>query len=99
MKRHTPISKLFPYTTLFRSKSYEIGVKSAFRDGHALLNIAVFHNKLDDLQISTFTGQGAAASVIRRSEERRVGNEGVKRSSLYVISYLYVCVLLLPRFA
>lgn len=48
-------------------KSFELGAKSNFAGGRAQLNAAVFHNKLDDYQVSVFTASGAAASVIRNA--------------------------------
>src|ERR1043166_4388260 len=38
----------------------------------SLLNLAAFRNKLTDLQISTFTGQGAAASTISNAGKATV---------------------------
>ncbi|ROH86434.1 TonB-dependent receptor [Stagnimonas aquatica] len=48
-------------------KSLELGAKSSFAGGRAQLNGAIFHNKLDDYQVSVFTASGAAASVIRNA--------------------------------
>ena len=48
-------------------QSLEAGVKSSFLGGRALVNVAAFHTKLDDLQVSIFTAGGAAASVIRNA--------------------------------
>jgi iron complex outermembrane recepter protein len=50
-----------------RQKSLELGAKGMFFDGRLSANLALFHNKLEDLQISIFTGGGAAASVIRNA--------------------------------
>jgi iron complex outermembrane recepter protein len=50
-----------------RQQSYELGAKSSFWGGRALLNVAAFHNTLEDLQVSIFTAGGAAASVIRNA--------------------------------
>ena len=47
-----------------KQKSLELGAKLSAFNGRALLNVAAFRNKLIDLQISTFTGQGAASSTI-----------------------------------
>lgn len=50
-----------------RQQSYELGAKSSFWAGRAMLGAAAFHNKLEDLQVSIFTAGGAAASVIRNA--------------------------------
>ena len=50
-----------------KQKSLEAGIKGSFLDGRALVNVAAFRNKLDDLQVSIFTAGGAAASVIRNA--------------------------------
>jgi iron complex outermembrane receptor protein len=55
-----------------RQKSLELGSKLSFFGGKALLNVAAFRNKLVDLQISTFTGQGAAASTISNAGKATV---------------------------
>lgn len=36
----------------------EIGLKSTLADGAAVLNLALFHEKFDDLQVNTLTGAG-----------------------------------------
>lgn len=52
-----------------KQKSIELGAKTTWLDGRALVNGAVFHNKLEDLQTSTFLGgsESAAGSVIRNA--------------------------------
>jgi len=55
-----------------KQKSVEVGAKTSFFGGRALLNVAAFRNKLEDLQISIFTAQGAAASVIRNAGKATV---------------------------
>ncbi|SHH12340.1 iron complex outermembrane recepter protein [Hydrocarboniphaga daqingensis] len=57
-----------------RQKSFEVGSKSTLFDGRALLNVALFHNELTDLQQSTFLGgaESAAGSVIRNAGEATV---------------------------
>ncbi len=55
-----------------KQKSLELGSKLSFFGGRALLNVAAFRNKLVDLQISTFTGQGAAASNISNAGKATV---------------------------
>jgi outer membrane receptor protein involved in Fe transport len=49
--------------------AYEVGGKLTLADGAARLNVSVFHNEFDDLQVSTLTGPstftvGNAASAI-----------------------------------
>ncbi len=46
-------------------KSVELGLKSTLADGKATLNLAIFDNKITDLQQAVFTAQGSAASNIR----------------------------------
>ncbi|TAJ52984.1 MAG: TonB-dependent receptor [Nevskiaceae bacterium] len=53
-------------------KSFELGAKSSFAGGRAQLNAAIFHNKLDDYQVSVFTASGAAASVIRNAGQATI---------------------------
>ena len=65
-----------------QQQSVELGAKSTFLAGRAQLNVAVFENRTEDLQLSIFTGHGAAASVVRnagRSNVRGVEVEGVYR--------------------
>jgi iron complex outermembrane recepter protein len=38
-----------------RVDSFEVGSKMAFMDGRAFLNLAYFHNKYEDIQLSVFT--------------------------------------------
>ncbi len=61
--------------TLFRpeqQKTYELGLKTNFDQGRGQLNVALFENKVDDLQLSIFTATGAAASVIRNAGKATV---------------------------
>jgi iron complex outermembrane receptor protein len=63
-----------------KQQSVELGAKSTFAGGRAQLNVAVFENRTEDLQLSIFTGQGAAASVVRnagKSNVRGLEVEGV----------------------
>jgi iron complex outermembrane receptor protein len=59
-----------------RQQSLELGAKTSFWGGKAQLNVAAFHNKLEDLQVSIFTATGAAASVIRNAGKATV--EGIE---------------------
>jgi iron complex outermembrane recepter protein len=65
-----------------KQKSIEAGVKTAFYGGKALVNVAAFHNKLQDLQISIFTASGAAASVVRNAGKATVN--GVELETAFV---------------
>ncbi len=54
--------------------AYEVGFKGEFADGRARLNVAVFHNTFDDLQVSTFDGAlsfvvGNAAQAVSQGVE------------------------------
>ncbi len=50
----------------------ELGAKSSFFDNRAELNAAIFNNNIRNLQESIFTGQGAAASIIRNAGQATV---------------------------
>jgi iron complex outermembrane receptor protein len=65
-----------------RQKSLELGAKTSFVGGRALFNLAAFRNKLTDLQISTFVGQGAAASTISNAGKATV--QGVELESAVI---------------
>jgi iron complex outermembrane recepter protein len=55
-----------------QQQSFELGAKTSWLDGKALVNVAAFQNKLEDLQVSIFTASGAAASVIRNAGKATV---------------------------
>lgn len=55
-----------------KQQSWEIGLKSWFWDRRISANLALFQNKLEDLQASIFTGGGAAATVVRNAGEATV---------------------------
>ncbi|MGD9598429.1 MAG: TonB-dependent receptor [Steroidobacteraceae bacterium] len=48
-------------------KSYEVGLKTTFADGRAIVNAAAFQNDTDDMQLSIFTAAGASSSIIRNA--------------------------------
>jgi iron complex outermembrane recepter protein len=52
--------------------SYEIGLKSRLLDNRLTLNIAAFWNESKDLQLSVFTGQGAASSIVLNAGSARI---------------------------
>lgn len=66
-----------------KQKSVELGAKNSFLGGKALLNVAVFRNKLEDLQASIFTAKGAAASTVRNAGRATVS--GVEVESAFVL--------------
>lgn len=47
--------------------SFEAGAKTRFWDNRAQLNISAFVNKHEDMQLSVFTAEGAAASDVRNA--------------------------------
>ena len=65
-----------------KQKSIELGAKTSFLDGKALVNVAAFHNKLEDLQVSIFTASGAAATVVRNAGKATV--RGVEVETAFV---------------
>ena len=65
-----------------KQQSIELGAKSTFLEGRAQLNVAVFQNRTEDLQLSIFTGQGAAASVVRNAGKSNV--RGLEVEGVYV---------------
>ncbi|HKY51404.1 MAG TPA: TonB-dependent receptor, partial [Candidatus Limnocylindria bacterium] len=65
-----------------RQKTYEVGVKSTWLDGHALLNVAAYHSDARDLQASIFLGSGAAATIVRNVGEATL--QGVEVEAAWV---------------
>lgn len=55
-----------------KQDTLEIGAKSSFFDKRAEVNFAAFNNNVRNLQEAIFTGQGAAASVIRNAGQATV---------------------------
>lgn len=55
-----------------KQKTYEVGLKTTFGDGRGQFNVAFFENKVDDLQLSIFTADGAAGSTIRNAGKATV---------------------------
>ncbi|MFM7028250.1 MAG: TonB-dependent receptor [Chakrabartia sp.] len=52
--------------------SYEIGLKSKLLDNRLILNLAAFYDRHKDIQLSIFTAQGAASSVVRNAASARI---------------------------
>lgn len=52
--------------------SYEIGIKSKLLDNRLILNLAAFYDRHKDIQLSIFTAQGAASSVVRNAASARI---------------------------
>jgi iron complex outermembrane receptor protein len=48
-------------------QAYELGLKTSFANGRAIVNVAAFQNDTDDMQLSIFTAAGAASSIIRNA--------------------------------
>ncbi len=46
---------------------YEVGIKTRWLDGKLNVNLAGFYDQHSDLQLSVFTANGAAASVVRNA--------------------------------
>jgi iron complex outermembrane receptor protein len=59
----TPIEALQPYESE-KIESTEFGLKGRYFDNRMMLNIAYFDNEHEDMQISYFTAEAAAASQI-----------------------------------
>ncbi len=55
-----------------QQRSLELGLKTHLLDGLLSTNVALFQNKLEDLQASIFTGGGAAATVVRNAGKATV---------------------------
>ena len=53
-------------------KSMEIGAKWLFADNRGYANLAAFHNKSQDMQLSIFEAKGAANSSIKNAGEAKV---------------------------
>ena len=52
--------------------SYEIGIKTRLLDNRLIFNVAAFHDRHKDIQLSIFTATGAAASVVRNAASARI---------------------------
>jgi len=52
--------------------SYEIGLKSKLLDGMLTFNLAAFRDEHKDIQLSIFTAQGAASSIVRNAASARI---------------------------
>lgn len=52
--------------------SYEVGIKTRLFDRRVIFNIAGFWNEHKDIQLSIFTAQGAASSVVRNAAAARI---------------------------
>jgi len=63
---NTLAEALVPYRPQ-KLKAYELGLKTGFADGRAIVNVAAFQNDTDDMQLSIFTASGASASIIRNA--------------------------------
>lgn len=52
--------------------SYELGIKTRLLDDRLIFNVAAFHDRHKDIQLSIFTAAGAAASVVRNAAAARI---------------------------
>lgn len=52
--------------------SYELGVKTRLLDGLLTFNVAAFRDEHKDIQLSIFTAQGAASSIVRNAASARI---------------------------
>lgn len=52
--------------------SYELGLKTKLADGKLIFNVAGFWDEHKDIQLSVFTAQGAAASVVLNAAAARI---------------------------
>ncbi|WP_408591352.1 TonB-dependent receptor [Novosphingobium sp.] len=52
--------------------SYEIGLKTKFADGRVILNFAAFWDEHKDIQLSVFTANGAASSIVKNAAKARI---------------------------
>src|SRR5690606_1870120 len=66
-----------------QSQTFELGIKTQLADGRALINAAVFHNKIDDMQTSIFLGSGAAATVVRNAGKATI--QGLELETAFVL--------------
>jgi iron complex outermembrane receptor protein len=52
--------------------SYEVGIKTKLADGKVIFNVAGFWDEHKDIQLSVFTANGAAASVVKNAAAARI---------------------------
>ncbi len=52
--------------------SYEIGLKTRLAGGKVILNLAAFWDEHKDIQLSVFTAEGAASSIVRNAAKARI---------------------------
>ena len=52
--------------------SYELGLKTRLLDGLLTFNVAAFRDDHKDIQLSIFTAQGAASSIVRNAASARI---------------------------
>lgn len=55
--------------------NYEVGSKSSFMDGRGSLNVAVFHQDIEDLQVTTTAGTCSSRIVFNVPDSRSTGLE------------------------
>jgi iron complex outermembrane receptor protein len=52
--------------------SYEVGLKTRLADGKVIFNVAGFWDEHKDIQLSVFTANGAASSVVKNAAAARI---------------------------
>ncbi|AZI36869.1 putative TonB-dependent receptor [Caenibius tardaugens NBRC 16725] len=52
--------------------SYEIGLKTRLAGGKVIFNVAAFWDEHKDIQLSVFTANGAASSIVRNAAKARI---------------------------
>jgi iron complex outermembrane receptor protein len=52
--------------------SFEAGIKTRLADGKVILNVAGFWDEHKDIQLSVFTANGAASSIVRNAAAARI---------------------------
>ncbi|HKY89787.1 MAG TPA: TonB-dependent receptor, partial [Nevskiaceae bacterium] len=81
----TPDANIAETLTPFKpekQESIEVGTKASLFDSRATVALALFHNKLEDLQTSIFLGTGAAATIVRNAGKATV--DGVELELAFV---------------
>lgn len=52
--------------------SFEVGIKTRLLDNRVVFNVAAFRDEHKDIQLSIFTAEGAAASIVRNAAKARI---------------------------
>ncbi|OCC25128.1 TonB-dependent receptor [Croceicoccus estronivorus] len=68
----TPLVELCAPYRPEKVDSYEIGAKTRLFDGKVIFNVAAFWDEHKDIQLSVFTADNAASSVVRNAAKARI---------------------------